>query len=129
MPNSPKQIHFIIQRERDIENVLRDWHGYDGSAVGRAVRGKPLPLAIDSAIQLGIQTGGGDSGKSASFYQARSGSFQSLIAVRRPLFVLVELAIAEKLPPGVLGERVQRARGLPGHGRLPILRDGRIRLG
>ena len=48
-------------------------------------------------------------GKGPCLRQPRSGGLERLVVGHRPLFILIEFAVAEELPPGVFGKRIERS--------------------
>ena len=57
VPHAPEQVHFVAERERNSENVLRDSSRCNGGAVRRPVSRKALPLCARASIELRIETG------------------------------------------------------------------------
>ena len=83
---------------------------------------------IRARIQLRIQTRSSHPRKSSGLRQPRCRRFQRLVVGYRPLFILIEFAVVEELPPRIFGKRVERSRRLPWNWRLPVLRSFDVRL-
>src|SRR6185369_7321054 len=77
--NCAEQIDFIIERERDSEDGLRDrcsrCYGTDGSAIS----GETIALGRRVDVEFGIKTRASDSSGGSSFGETRGCGYQTLV--------------------------------------------------